>query len=62
MYLTNFKKEVFKSVGIERIDRFADWDKTPWEGIVLEKEIMLKIWFLDSTKLMIKMIAIINVV
>jgi len=44
---------VFKSVGIERMDRFADWDKTPWEGIVLEKEITLKIWFLDSTKLMI---------
>ena len=53
---------MFKRVDIERIDRLADWDKTPWEGIVLEKEIMLKIWFLDSTKLMIKMIAIINVV
>lgn len=53
---------MFKSVGKERIDRFADWDKTPWEGIVLEKEITLKIWFLESTKLIIKMIAIINVV
>ena len=53
---------MFKSVGIERMDRFADWDKTPWEGIVLEKEIMLKIWFLDNTKLIIKIIAIINVV
>jgi len=62
LYFTNFKKEVFKRVDMERMERFVDWDNTPWTGIVFEKEIILKIWFLDKTRLMMKIIAIIKVV